>query len=911
MRWPLLFLLNVLFLPWGWSAGSTSQEADSIYITERFVNTDLITVFSTLEKKYGLRLAYDETAVADIRVSCRLDRVEVRQAFELLLRGTPLDFRVVDEHHVMIRRNAQGQGYNESPPDVESATMTLRGRVVDGLTGQALPYASIAVSARETGVETDADGAFRLTLSLPLDDIAMQVQYLGYYPRIVRLEETGSAASLTITLHPRILEIPGILVKEQAPVLSSSSQWGRLRLDAAALGMVPGFVGGKDLFRTLQLLPGIGAADDLSAGLQIRGGDSGDNLVLLDGMTLYRVDHFYGVFSAVNPEIIGHADLYKSAFPARFGGRTAGVLEMSSRSLDNLRPEGSAELNLLTSNANLTLPVAPGLHLLLGGRVSNGDISDTQLFDLANQERTATPDRGNLMGNRLTTLSRDALLAQTPDFRFYDTNARMVWAPRSGSSLAANFFRSYDRYGNDYQNSFTNQFRRRVTNTEVYNEKADWSNTGFSLQGEHRWSERQTTYLNLAQSSFRNDNNLFAALIRSEVLRSDTVGIANVNNNGIAGTDLHLRQEWNLGADRRLSAGWQSQHHHVDYRLGVDNADVLRDTQAAWEHTLYSEWDGRLSDSWSLRAGLRGTYYQPANNVYLSPRLALHIDLPAGFGLQASWSRYYQFLREIDYENRFGTSQPFFLLAGDRFPVARANLWTFGVQYTHPRFSVEAEYFDRHTDGALEYALLLTGFQNGQEAPARQLNYVSFVGKSRTYGLDMLLRKTSGRYTGWIAYTLSKSTNSFPEILRGQEYPASNDRRHQLKIVNQYRLKQWQFSATYVFASGRPYSNLADLARLRLQPADRRELPIEDRLSYLADYHRLDVGVTYDIRIGATSTRLGISCFNLLDNVNVKYRQYLFSIPEAPIPSMEQNTVIGNELQLLGRTLNLSVGISF
>ncbi len=567
-------------------------------------------------------------------------------------------------------------------------------------------------------------------------------------------------------------------------------------------------------------------------------------------------------------------------------------------------------MNLLTTNACLQLPLGSEVELLVAGRLSNGNISDEQLFGLVNQERLRPVGEED----SLSSLSRRAVLSQTPDFRFYDANGRLQWTPATGTRLALNFFQSFDKFDNAYQNTFFNTLRRlRIENTETYEETSSWRNTGLSLQAERRWNEHWHTALTLSRSTFDNDNFLQASLRRSTWRRDTTVGITNHNRNAIGGYALQWENRWQPAERQAVNFGYQGQRHHLRYDVGIDADTLLAGRSTAWEHAAFAEWNGRLAPQWRLRAGLRATYYAPSEQLFFSPRGQLRFEPLPGLALQVSASRYYQFLRELDYETRLGNFQPFFVLAAaGPFPVASSNHFAAGLSFLGERFGFELEYFDRHTAGVMEYALVRAGFDAEEEAPTRTLDYFPFIGTGRSYGLDLLLRKTSGAYTGWIAYTISKTTNRFPEILNGASFPASNDRRHQLQVVNQYRLNKWTFSGTYVFASGRPYTDLADLARLSAQLNDRRLLRAAERISYLDDYHRVDLGLQYDFRIGALQAYAGASVFNLLNRQNVKYRQYVFAIPETLRISEEfRSTVIGNELEMLDRTFNVKAGLRF
>ena len=165
-------------------------------------------------------------------------------------------------------------------------------------------------------------------------------------------------------------------------------------------------------------------------------------------------------------------------------------------------------------------------------------------------------------------------------------------------------------------------------------------------------------------------------------------------------------------------------------------------------------------------------------------------------------------------------------------------------------------------------------------------------------------------YTSWLSYTLSKSTSQFNEINAGQPFLAQNDRRHQLKWVNAYQWKNWQFSMDYIFASGRPY---LDLTQVNSGFRSRNFLPLSDRLNRLPDYHRMDIGIRYNWPIKAKfDFEVGLSVFNVFNRQNVKYRQFIYAI-EPPFNKRDKlnSSVIGTDFGLLDRQLNFNVLLRF
>ena len=879
-------------------ASGLAQDGE-IIISEQFRNSSLSTAMERLEANYQLQIAYDDGLLSQITIDQSINGLPLQDALRQLLEPAGLDFQVLSGREILIR---------PKPEDTrQEGQMVLRGQVVDALSGAPLPYAAIIAEAPFTGAEADENGAFTLRLAPVQGPLKIKAQYIGYHPLSLLLSPEQCQKYQKLRLAPHIQEIEPVTVSSHPAVLSTRKDAQSLTIDATQLSRLPAFLGGNDLFRQMQLLPGISAHDDLSADLKIRGSDGDESMILLDGITLYSISHFFGVFSAINPEMIGEVKLYKNAFPAEYGGRTAGVIEMASKQPAVDGAQGAAELNLLMANAFVATPIGKKMGLALSGRITGRDVADTRLYGLIRDEN---PLANRLLGNGTgagTTAS--SVLTAEPDFNFYDTYARWIWRPSTASSLSASFFHSKDVFNYQYQQQYFRRFRNKlITTQEAYQEKADWANTGFSLQGKQQWSADFQSDISLSYSSFQTEGSTATSITRP--LQNDSLlMLTNGQYNRIQGLAFNWKNSWALSDQESLTGGYNYLHNEVDVRLEIERAPLLARRQSADQHALFLEHTRQWDKRWSSTLGLRGAYYQTDKKVYLSPRLQLNYQLNEDWSLKGALSRYNQFLREMNYEDRFGRSFDFWVMADNKeFPIAHANQAMAGFNWRKNGFELDVECYTKQTEGVVAYALLSPGFVTGGMAPSQEADYRLFRGEGQSRGIDILLKKEWGPYSGWLAYTLSKTTQNYREINRNVPFPSQDDRRHQLKWANMARLGRWELSASYIFASGRPFT---DLARFQ-QQQDRRDVMIEDFITYLPDYHRADAEVGYYFPIAGLQARAGLSVFNLFDHDNIKYRQYIYSLsPDENGAQLPQNVVLGNEVKLLGRTLNLSFKIKF
>ncbi len=893
-KWGFLLLMCLFLQPMLHGQGK-------YVLNESFDQKPLNGIFLLLEKKFHVKFAYDEEVVAPVKITRQVQAKNLQDALGQLFEGTDLVFQIPAPGQVLVRKEFPA-------PRNESFFIEISGRITDSWSGAPLPYAHVLYSDSE-GVAADETGRFHCQVPIKEGGQAnIQVQYIGYQSRKFALDSKSLPNDLNIRLSPKVEKLPGIIVKEKAPLISQQSGKDGSTLRISPLATMSFFVGGKDIFRGLQMLPGINASDDLSADLSIRSGNGDENLVLLDGMTLYNVTHFFGIFSIVNPNIVDQVKIYKNAFPAEYGGRTSAIIDMRTQPMRQEGWQGIADLNILTSNAVLEAPISRNMSLLLGIRATNQDLGESSLFSKVDPN---TDEVFLNLGPNAT--SAKTVSTQQPNFRFYDANLKWTWQPSSNTRLLASYFRGNDQFAYDFDRKIYPPFRRNnLYFQEEYVEKAHWQNEGASVSWNQQWNPVFSSQLVLAQSKYQNETQIGTEFSKVQnQIDSVRTQFANTHFNLIEETNLHAKNTWSLPLSQTLDLGYQGVFSHVRFNVFEDSRSPLNGNKWAPQNALYAQYQsGKTLGPLSLSLGLRHTAFD--GKSYWSPRIYLDLEAEKSLHLKGSFGLYQQYVRQLNHEDRFGRSFQYWVLSDDRFPVATTQSAMLGFAHKNPWFDLDVEFYLKNTSGILEHALQRTGLPaiDGKPAPFK---YVLFKGEGKTQGIDVLLQKSTSKYAWWAAYTLSKSTQSFPQVFRGQAFPSPNDRRHQLKLNGQYSAGKFDLGATYVFASGRPYTDFSVLGN---QENDRTLLDPESRLEYLEDYHRVDLYGNYSFSIKNSEAKVGIHLYNILDRENVKYRQFIYSFlspPDSSSPNnkLPVNTVAGTELEMLGFTPNISFQIKF
>lgn len=858
---------------------------------------DLLETVSRLAAIYSIDLAYVPETLAQQSVSKgTYTATSLEDLLHQLLAQSNIQYRVLSDRRVLLRNVS---AYAPAEAKEEQA---LHGRIIDAETGQPMVNVALALDTLNLGTLTDEHGQFALPLPAQRQGRSLLIHHIGYRSQRLRLQAWTSGQ--TISLQPEPFTLAEVVVVDQLPTALDRLGAFSARLSADQLKAVAGLqLTGYDLFRRIQLLAGIAADDDLSADIRIRGSNADETLLLLDGMPLYRVDHFYGVFSAIHTPYLAQVDLYKNTLPVSYGGRTGGMLHMRSAESVPTEWSGQLDLDLLTASGLLHLPISERWSLQLSGRQSHTNVADSKLFDwVGDRQRPFTDDEA--------LITRPERLVLRPDFSFQDAHAKLLFEPKANQRFSANFYHSADDFQNQYTNSFLTGIRtRRVMHTEQFSDGQNWDNLGMSLLYRsdlgRRWSAEADVYYTRYAFDRRLEASLNSRRQQQEITRSL---LDNRYYNTIAQGGTRIELTRSSGGGNRWKVGMGGTWHDNIFRLQTEADTVLGGQGQAYAAQFFAAYQGRISPHWEWSIGGRMSYFDRTGEWYPAPRIHTAYRWGKQWRLKAAFGVQQQFVREIVHEDRLGQSHDLIVLSdGDRIPVGVSTNWMLGASYQHAAWSVDIEAFYRTLDEVIDHASLQLGFGNQTIRSGRRDNYRLFRGQGRVSGLDFSLAWMRPSYESQVAYTWSKAINSFPAILRGLEFPARNDRRHQLKWTNKWKLGRWELSANAVYSSGRPYY---DLALLPGDIGDRKDLRLDRLVNWLPSYQRLDAGIVYQFPLGSTTARLSCAVFNVTNHDNVKYLQYIYSV-QVEENNRILNNVLGAQTDLLDRTLSVGCSILF
>lgn len=703
---------------------------------------------------------------------------------------------------------------------------SLSGYVVDTENGETLIGATVFIKGTKLGAYTNKSGYYAVT-GIPAGEYTVRVTNVGYKPLEQRITlDKNQSLRRKFELEPSAVMTKEISVEadrqeDKRQITISSIEVPIKNIKKIRIG------GEADIFRSLQYLPGILTSSQLSSGLFVRGGSPDQNLVLLDGSTVYNPTHLFGFISTFNPDAIKDVELIKGGFQAEYGGRLSAVLNITQKEGNKKKIEGDASLGIISSRASVEGPLGNG-SWFIGGRRT--------YFELIKELLPDDPD------------------TPIPDFNFYDFNGKITQSIGQNDKLSLSGFVSADNLAYD-------GFGLGV-DLNVGNQTA-------ALMWTHIFSDNLFSKFNLSASTYDNS------------LSGEQSGYYFLFDNSITDYTLKGSLEWFTSEIITHKFGFESANYTFRYKSnfsGEEDSTAQTGVAAAgstnlkvtdWNHSAYAQVNLNATDRISIQTGLRANYYEMNKDLTFDPRIALRYQYSTELAFKGAFGIFHQNLRLA--------SQPDFsffdtwLPSDSTVPVSRA---------IHYILSMESEPFEEFDFNVDVYYKRLYNISeiNRYILKAETAGDIFFVGDAESYGLEFFLQKKYGRFTGWAGYALGFISAWFDEINNGEPFRPKFDRRHDFKIVLQYELDEhWDFGATFIFQSGQSYTGATSRFQLKMPEQGSGRgivIPSERYGLRLPPSHQLNFNASYSFTIGNLPARVILDIFNVYNRRDIWFRYY-------------------------------------
>ena len=750
---------------------------------------------------------------------------------------------------------------------VFSQVVTIAGFVTEKKSGEAaisvnvLVYADTTITAGKTplrGASTNKFGFYSIP-SIPAGWRRVVARGIGYgiTSESIFISESQVEFRKDLQLEQLSVEMPEVVVEGQQEE-SQAARLSAIELKTDFARHMPSLGGEIDIFRVLQLLPGVKTVSEISSGLYIRGGSPDQNLTLLDGVIVYNPYHLGGFLSTFNSDALLNTRLMKGAFPAEYGGRLSSVIDLTMREGTKEKLSGSAAINLINSRLMLEGPLGEDATFMIAGRRMYLDL----LFALAN-------------------------LKDSPDYYFYDLNAKINYK----ISESDRFFLS-------------GYFGRDVLGPPR-GEKKDfdisWGNSTANLRWTHIVSANVFSNFSAIFTSYRfateTDNNSdvgepFRAIseIKDFTGRGEILYIPDDTHTLKLGGEF-TRHLFNVGANSEVRTSF----------LGLSTQRINSFEAAAF---FQDEWNP--SPMLSTNLGTRLYYFESGKYFSIEPRLSASLRLSDEVAIKGSFAVAHQFLHLI-IRNDISLPTDLWFPSTETVSPSRSTQTVLGVE-TKPfdeeyLFTVEGYYKDY---GNLYEYRDRARFSFGSPIETQFTN-----GTGEAYGVELFLNKQQGQITGWVGYTLAWTKRHFPELNRGREFFPRYDRRHDIAAALMYRLSEgWEFGATWVYGSGQAYTmptGMYYFEEIGLPGSGRGGYPALDysqRNSYrLPSFHKLDLSFIRKFTWFELPFQLSINIYNVYNRLNPFAQDLNFKYISTIDPQTHQVTSTGYEPQLKQYTL--------
>ncbi len=762
----------------------------------------------------------------------------------------------------------------------------VKGYVREIKTGEPLPFANVLLLNKSQGTSTNTDGYFVL-VNVPVGVCSLQVQYIGYKTKNIVLENKAKAgAPLIIEMEPAVIKMKGVTVFAEPEMLDvSSAQVSQMTISPRQISSLPN-IGEIDVFRTMQLLPGISGANEGESGLYIRGGTPDQNLILFDGMTIYHVDHFFGFFSAFNADAVKDIQIFKGGYPAKYGGRLSSVVDLTGKTGNRNRREFGYGINLLSAHAYFETPLWDKGAFLIAGRRSYTDFVRSPLYDSIYKLMTGDENSG-AVGGAVRGGGRFGNMKQAnfqPSFYFYDLNSKLTFGPTEKDVITFSFYSGKDDL--DQSQDFSELgMRMRDTGAEATLSTINytqWGNIGYSGKWSRQWHNRLHVDVLVAHSNYFSQYDQSSKLEGVTPIQTDSsffrrsFNSASREENEVFDTSYKIDFDWQLSATNDMSFGVQLSNFDNEFEsFRNDSILIFSRSTKAQMRSFY------LQNTWKknplkLTLGLRTSHYDKTNKFYNEPRASMTFNLTKKLKLKGAWGYYYQFVNRIANEDVTQGARDFWLLADEDFNPGFAEHRIIGLNYENQQYLFSIEGYQKNLEDLIEFSRRYVF--SGSSLPSKRYMPVDnfFIGTGDARGIEFLLQKKRGDLTGWLGYTISKVDYTFPAINDGQTFPANHDRRNEINVVARYQIGVWSLSATWVFASGNPYTFPESQYYITLLDGTRQSyIHVSDKnADRLPDYHRLDISGSRKWSTESWETEVGISIFNVYNHKNIWYKEY-------------------------------------
>jgi len=868
-------------------------------VSENFSGFPITDFFLIIEQENHIRFFYKDDWVRDIKIPKTTNNATIRSILEQTLKSHQLSHIDIQQNNIILVPDDYTYFLTDQKTDFyrmvgnpmekgKYQVNRVEGMVFFGKTGEPLPGALVINKQYNKQTVTDHNGHYEL--NLPGGITSFQFSFIGLETNVVNAE-IFSNGKLDVELMEAPIALDAVTVTADGGKNNvERTQMGMVHMDIRSINKLPVLMGEADIIKSMTLLPGVKSSGELSAGFNVRGGNIDQNLVLINDAPVYSTSHLFGMFSTLIPGSVSAVNLHKGTQPANFGSRASSVMEIKLKAADTTKIKGKAGIGILNSTLFIEGPVFNNrCSFLVGARTTYSNWMLKKIPDVDIRKSKAS---------------------------FYDLIGKADFKLNKKNNLSIFGYGSNDNFIYSNKNEY------------VYGSLIGGINYNYFI------NNVVTLHSSVSYSSYQSRVSSFEDVSKSYRVES---GITEVN--GRMELNVHL-------PENDIITGMEAIGYEIlpgertKYSDQSESIPLRLDSERAMEGAGFIQDNFKITDRVSLSTGMRYSWYsklgaaseyeyqsgQPKNEntvidtlVFssgdrvkpyqgLEPRLGLRIGIDESSAVKLGYNVTRQYQHLIS-NTTSSTPADFWKSADLNIKPIINQQYSLGYfkNFLGDIIETSAELYYKTSDHVLEY-------KNGAILSMNQAIERDVIsGFSKSYGLELMLRKNRGNFTGWVSYTLSKSLiqakSNFAEetINNGKFYPTYNDRLHDLTVSMNYQItRRWTFGSNFIFSSGRPTT----FPEKKYTVHQVEVVYYSDRNKYrLPPYHRFDVSITYEGFLNKTKKvhpSFTFSVYNVYGRKNIysvyykqdvptannnyqKYGLYKLSIIGVPIPSLTLN----------------------
>jgi len=665
-------------------------------------------------------------------------------------------------------------------------------------------------------------------------------------------------------LNQKIINSKNIYIKGKArEFLSIANEPGKISFSPKHISTLP-TIGEVDVFRSLQLLPGISSGLGGNAELYIRGSRPDQNLIMIDGIPLYQETHMFGFLSSTQAASIKDIQVFKGVYPSRYGGKISGLIEITNKTGTPSKTKAKIFTNLTTNSAQLELPISPKGSLILTGRVCN-DIVPTKLYSSI-KDFIVGDDNFNLI-----SLSADEgqNASYNPRFNFKDINAVASYILNSKNRISLTLKHGEDNIDEEreffgFENILSYDSTKIIENTILANTSGILK---WALYLNPEWSIK----FSLAKTKYGSNHD--SKLINSSLnLNEQSIYEKNTFTNEI----LTIYQNIRSLKKHHLQLGYSHSIYNSDFstqRILTESSEKNGFIQKASLQSIFLEDKWSISKNIKLRLGIRNTYFSDNKSNYLEPRISATMRVTPTFTFEGALGKNNQFIHQFNSPLSTRGTQGTWFISQEQIPVVSSFSSQISSHWKRHNYEYSISLYRRNSEGHFNFEKYLSPIPilSEQNDYGNQY-YTESQGEEKINGAEVLIRRKNHLINGWISYHFNQTKYSFPDINNGKLYNADHDLRHEFKSVLVTSILNWDITASWSYSSGRVFTHEDDINKTNdfqiifdLDSRNKQMLP---------PIHHLDLSISKMYKLKKFEVNTGLSIYNIYNRKNISHKRY-------------------------------------